>query len=559
MSTLRKLFGFHGGVKPDPNKDLSTREPIGQLALPDHFVVPLHQSVGGTPRPLVAVGARVLKGQRIGAADGNVSAAVHAPTSGRVVAVEPRVMAHPSGLAGTAVVIEPDGLDTPCERDPFLWRSVEPAEVRDYLRDAGVVGLGGAVFPSHLKLRAARDHPMQTLVINGAECEPFITCDDMLMREHAAGIVRGAAIMGELMQPREILIGIEDNKPQAAAAMRAAVQAAAVRGMEVVVVPTRYPAGGAKQLIRVLTGVEIPHGTRSTDYGLQCFNTGTAYAIWQALEQGMPLISRVVTVAGNVARPRNFEVRIGTPMGTVYAAAEPLADTQRYIMGGPMMGFKLPTLAAPVQKATNCLLAGTASMFPPPAPEMPCIRCGQCAEVCPADLQPFELYWFARAHNYGKAQEYFLFDCIECGCCSYVCPSRIPLVDYYRYAKSEIWARERDKTAADGARLRYEARLARAERDKLEKAAKLAAKTAAGRQKAEQALSGGATPDAAAAEDPKKALIEAAMAKARAQREAVQPKNTDGLTVAQQAEIAKAEQRRELARQMAENKEAPPE
>ncbi|GAA5181558.1 electron transport complex subunit RsxC [Niveibacterium umoris] len=523
---LRKLFKFNGGVKPATNKADSTRDPIKPVPMPPQLVVPLHQHVGGTPHPLVAAGEQVLKGQRIGAADGNVSSAVHAPTSGRVLAIEHRVMAHTSGLTTLSVVIEPDGEDRWIDAQPLPWRSMGADELRDEMRDAGVVGLGGAVFPSHLKLKPGKSGT-DTLVINGAECEPFITCDDLLMRERAKQIVRGAEIMQHMLQARRVLIGIEDNKPEAVAAMNQAIAARGASTMEAVAIPTRYPAGGAKQLIRVLTGIEVPHGHRSTDYGVQCFNTGTAYAIADVVDRGRPLISRIVTVAGNVERPGNYEVLFGTPMDHVAALAGVKADTDRFIMGGPMMGFRMPAYDVPVVKATNCILVGSEALFPAPAPEMACIRCGECARACPADLQPFELYWHSRAKNFGKAQEYHLFDCIECGCCAYVCPSHIPLVDYYRFSKSEIWARERQKDAADLARERFELRNERIEREKREKAEKLAAKTAAGRAAAtaDNAPAPSAEPAAASSDDSKKALIAAAMARAKAQREsaAAQP------------------------------------
>lgn len=548
---LSKLFSFNGGVKPDPNKSLSTREPIARLALPPQLVIPLHQHIGGTPRPLVHVGDKVLRGQRIGAADGNVSSAVHAPTSGHVVAIEPRPMPHASGLSSPAVVIEPDGLDAAIEREPFDWHAAAPGEIRDFLRDAGVVGLGGAVFPSHLKLNPGKSGHTDTLVINGAECEPFITCDDMLMRAEPENILRGALIMQRMLAAKQVLVALEDNKPEAAAALKAAAQSLGHASLEVVVVPTRYPAGGAKQLIRVLTGIEVPHGSRSTDYGVQCFNVATALAVWRALEHGEPLTRRIVTVTGNVERPRNFDVAIGTPISHLFAAAGLKPDTDKLIMGGPMMGVPLPNIDAPVIKATNCLLASSPTLFAPPEPELPCIRCGECARACPADLQPFELYWHSRARNFGRAQEYKLFDCIECGCCAYVCPSHIPLVDYYRYAKSEIWARERDKDAADSARERFEFRNWRADREKEEKAAKLAARNAA--RPAVKPTDGSApAADVApsAGDDPKKALIEAAMARARAQKEAVAAKNTDALTPAQQAQIDAAEERRKRASEL---------
>ncbi|MBL8487132.1 MAG: electron transport complex subunit RsxC [Rhodocyclaceae bacterium] len=553
---LQKLFRFHGGVKPAYHKEPSIREPIGAVPMPGELVIPLHQSIGGPPHPLVKAGERVLKGQPIGAPDGNVSSSVHASTSGRVKAVEMRLAPHSSGLAALSVVLEPDGLDEWIERRPVPWRDLPSSGVRDALRDAGVVGLGGAVFPSHLKVNPGKDGKLDTLVINGAECEPFITCDDAQMRERGERIVRGAAILGDLTRAERILIGIEDNKPEAVAAMERYAAAVGDPRIRIVAVPTRYPAGGAKQLIRVLTGIEVPHGQRSTDYGVQCFNTGTSLAVFEALELGQPLISRIVTVAGNVARPRNYEVPFGTPMRHVIDLCGALPDTDRVIMGGPMMGYLMPADTVPVVKATNCILVGSARLFPPPPPEMPCIRCGECAKACPADLQPFELYWFAKAKIFGKAQEYKLFDCIECGCCAYVCPSRIPLVDYYRFAKSEIWAREREKSAADEARERYEFRLHREEREKQEKAAKLAAKAAATREKLAAAKEGDAAPapGAPSAEEAKKALIAAALEKAKAQKAAVgTPANTDHLTPDQQAQVAEIEARRAHLKEVAQS------
>ncbi|HTY04871.1 MAG TPA: electron transport complex subunit RsxC [Rhodocyclaceae bacterium] len=508
--TLRQLFHFNGGVKPAYNKEPSNALPIMVAPLPAELAIPLHQSVGGIPRPLVQAGEHVRKGQLIGGPDGYVSSSVHASTSGLVKAIEPRLMPHTSGLSALCVVIEPDGKDEWADLAPIPWRSMKPDEVRDALRDSGVVGLGGAVFPSYLKVNPGKQGHLNTLVINGAECEPFITCDDMQMREHAETIIRGAAILRDLTKAEQVLVGIEDNKPEAIAAMQVAVKATGEPRIEIVPVPTRYPAGGAKQLIRVLTGIEVPHGTRSTDYGVQCFNTGTAFAIYEALELGRPLISRIVTVAGNVETARNYEVRFGTPMKDVIALSKAKPDTNRIVMGGPMMGFAMPADTVPVVKATNCILVGSPTLFPPPPPEMPCIRCGECARACPTDLQPFEMYWFSRARIFGKAQEYHLFDCIECGCCAYVCPSRIPLVDYYRFAKAEIWARENEKEAADNARARYEFRLEREERDKQEKAARLAAKAA--ETKARLAQAG----------DEQSAMIAAAMARAQEQKGAAE-------------------------------------
>jgi electron transport complex protein RnfC len=475
---MSALFPFHGGLKTVRHKTESNQGPILAGPLPQQLTVPLRQHIGAIAKPLVQAGDRVLKGQMIGQADGYISAAVHAPSSGMVTAVESRLVPHPSGLPDACVIIDTDGEERWIERQAVDYRRLHSSEVRGALRNAGVVGLGGAVFPSAVKLNpGGHDKPLDTLILNGAECEPWITCDDRLMRERAAGIVAGLYVMVHLLEPREVLIGIEDDKPDAAAAMTAAC---ADTGYQVRVVPTRYPSGSVKQLIHLLTGKKIPFDGLPADIGVQCFNVATAHAVHRAIDFGEPVLSRVVTVTGQVAQPGNVEVLLGTPFAALVELCGGYRDgVERLIMGGPMMGFALHDDRVPVTKATNCILAAGVEALPPEQPPMPCIRCGACVEVCPANLLPQQLYWHARAKEFDKAQDYHLFSCIECGCCSTVCPSHIPLVQFYRYAKNEIWAQEKEKQKAELARQRHQARLERLEREKQERETKLRQKAPA--------------------------------------------------------------------------------
>jgi electron transport complex protein RnfC len=536
-----------GGVHPDEHKHESTQRPISQLPLPKRLVLPLRQHVGNLPKVLVAVGDRVLKGQLLAEAEGNISAAIHAPTSGVVAAIEDALIPHPSGLPDRCVVIDTDGKDEWVQRIKTDWRNQDRAGLLASLRNSGIVGFGGAAFPTQVKLRTGKSH-VKTLVINAAECEPYITCDDMLMRERADAILSGVEIAQYLLGAEECLIGIEDNKPEAAEAMRQACAknplAKKVR-LEVIVVPTQYPSGDARQLIRLLTGVEVPTDKRSTDVGVQCFNVATLLAVHRYFDFGEPALSRLVTITGNVAQPANYDVLFGTSVNDlVKAAGGALIGTNDYIMGGPMMGFSLPSVDVPVTKAANCIIASAPNLFPPAPPAMPCIRCVRCADVCPVNLQPQELYWFAKSSNLEKAREYKIFDCIECGCCSYACPSNIPLVQYYRYAKSEIIAQDRAKESADLARERNEFRLMRIEREKQERAQKHAQKAlGAGTEQSKVA----ATDDAAA--EAKKAAIAAAIERAKAQKAAAVPQNTENVTPALKAEIAEIDARRESAKQ----------
>ncbi|MBW8329544.1 MAG: electron transport complex subunit RsxC [Thiobacillus sp.] len=552
----RELFKFKGGVHPPEHKAESNTRPVHAAPLPKKLVIPLRQHIGNPAKPVVEVGDRVLKGQLIGAADGYISAAVHASSSGIVSAIGPAVVPHVSGLPDECITLSTDGLDEWIVHAPLDYRAMEPSDLRMRLRDLGIAGLGGAVFPSAVKLDPGATHSCPTLILNGGECEPWITCDDVLMRTRADDILQGVAVMRHLLGSTEILIGIEDNKPEAIAAMQAAAQKMDY-AIEVVAVPAIYPGGGAKQLIKTLTGREVPSGKLSTDIGIQVFNVGTAYALARAVHHGEPLISRLVTVTGHVLRPQNMEVLIGTPMHTLITLAGDRDGTTGVLMGGPMMGMPMPDLDVPVVKATNCILVKSRDLFPPLPAALPCIRCTRCADACPAELQPQELFRFAKTGDFGRAQEYHLFDCIECGCCSYVCPSHIPLVDFYRYAKSEIWAREKEKRAADLARERHEFRQFRLEREKKEKAEKLAAKAQAKRAElaAAPATEGPAQTDA----DAKKALIAAALARAQAKKAEVAPKNVDHLPPEKQREIEEIEARRakirELARQPLETDE----
>ncbi len=478
VKTAKEIFPFHGGVHPPENKAQSTQLPISQLSIPEKLVLPLRQHVGNIPKIKVSIGEQVLKGQLIAEAEGAVSAAIHAPTSGTISAIADATIPHPSGLPDRCITITPDGKDTWIDRKPQDWRTTERKNLVASLRLSGIVGLGGATFPTHIKLRADGKSGVHTLLINAAECEPYITCDDRLMRERADEIVQGIAIAQHLLGAERVVMGIEDNKPEAAAAMRAALKnvaklAAASAEMEVIVVPTLYPSGDARRLVHLVLGTEIPHDKRSTEMGLQVFNVATVLALYRYFEFGEPSINRIVSMTGNVQQPQNFEVLFGTPLPHLVAAAGGAKpDTSHYIMGGPMMGFALPDENVPITKAANCIIAASPTLFEPPPPSMPCIRCARCADVCPVSLQPQELYWFAKADNFEKANDYKLFDCIECGACSYVCPSNIPLVQYYRYAKSEIIAADKAKEAADLARERNDFRLARIEREKLERAQK---------------------------------------------------------------------------------------
>ncbi len=529
----RQLWRFHGGLHLPDHKELSSGEPVVEAIVPRQLILPIHQHIGVPAEPVVEPGQRVLKGQVVAKADGYVSAPVHASSSGTVVAIEPRPVPHPSGLSALCVVIETDGEDRWTERQPVAdYKELDPSELRNVIRDAGIVGLGGAGFPAFIKLNPGARTAIDTLVLNGSECEPYITCDDRLMRDRPDEIIAGARIMRHALHARECVIGIEDNKPEAVAALREAIARMQATEIEVVVVPTHYPTGGEKQLIKVLTGKEVPSQGLPLDVGVVCHNVGTAAAVHRAVERGEPLISRVVTLTGGVGHPRNMEVRIGTPVEELLAqAGGTLEGVERLLVGGPMMGFDLRHRDAPIVKTANCLLAITGEMAASRGPVRPCIRCGACAEACPVSLLPQQLYWYSRAKDFDKVQDYNLFDCIECGCCAYVCPSNLPLVQYFRFAKTEIWAQEREKQAAELARRRHEFRTERIEREKAERAARLAQK------KAMVAKSD-------SAEDKKKAAIKAAMERAKAKKSATEPKNTENLTEAQQRQIAEADARR---------------
>ncbi len=544
--SMRKLHAFNGGVHPDGHKAESNTTPIRPMPLLAQYVVPLRQHIGTPARPTVQVGDTVLKGQMIGAPEGYVSTAIHAPTSGKVTAIEAHAVPHPSGLFDLAVTIEADGQDNSIDMQPLDWRNLDPSALRNRIREMGLAGLGGAVFPSYIKLNPGASRNGQsgihTLILNGAECEPWITCDDRLMRERAKDVVEGARIMAHMLGTQTVIIGIEDNKPEALSALRQV----AADDVEIVAVPTCYPGGGGKQLAYTLTGVEVPAGGLSTSVGIQVFNVGTAYSLYRAVMAGEPLIKRVVTVTGHVGKPGNYEVRIGTSIRQLLAeAGGALSGSSGEIIGGPMMGFDLLDLEAPVTKAVNCVIVKSPELFAPKPDALPCIRCGACARACPVELQPFELYWFSRARDFGKAQTYKLFDCIECGCCSYVCPSHIPLVDYYRFAKSEIWEREREKQASDQARTRHEFKTFRLEREKQEKAEKFAKAAAATKAKSESPATESEDPEAAK----KKAILEAALARAAKAKEdmaaaGVKPKNTENLSPRVSQEIADIEARR---------------
>ncbi|MEX6503175.1 electron transport complex subunit RsxC, partial [Pseudomonas zhanjiangensis] len=525
MSAQDMIWDIHGGIHPPQRKDLSNRTPIQSAPLPKRLVLPLNQHIGAAAAPLVVVGEAVFKGQKIAEASGFVSAALHAPTSGIVSFIGPQPYPHVSGMLIPAIVIDSDGEEQWGDLEPCTdFRALEPAALLEKISQAGISGLGGAGFPTSVKLTARPTQKIHTLIINGTECEPYITADDLLMREKADQLIGGIEILAQLIQPEQVLIGIEDNKPEAIAAVRAAV---GDRPFAVRVFPTKYPSGGEKQLIQILTGVEVPSGGLPADIGILCQNVGSAVAVFEAVVLGKPLISRVTTLTGEaLARPMNVEALIGTPVRELleFAGLDP-AKLDRLVMGGPMMGFTLPNLDVPLIKTTNCLLATTASELPAPPPALPCIRCGECAEACPASLLPQQLHFFALGQEHEQLRAHNLFDCIECGACAYVCPSNIPLVQYYRAAKGEIRELEQKQIKAEHSKQRFELRQERLRRAEEQKEAERQARAErAARAKAiqaessaglleEDAVAAGAAAKASPLSDEQKRLkIEASMA-----------------------------------------------
>ena len=431
-----KIWDFDGGIHPPEMKTQSNGTPLRQVPLAPRFVIPLKQHIGAEGELCVNVGDTVLRGQALTLGRGKMLP-VHAPTSGTVVAIAPHSTAHPSALAELSVIIDADGEDRWIERDGWAdYRSRSREELIARIHQFGVAGLGGAGFPTGVKLQGGGDK-IETLIINAAECEPYITADDRLMQDCAAQVVEGIRILAHILQPREILLGIEDNKPQAISMLRAVL--ADSHDISLRVIPTKYPSGGAKQLTQILTGKQVPHGGRSSDIGVLMQNVGTAYAIKRAVIDGEPITERVVTLTGEaVSRP-----------GNVWA-----------------MGFTLPWLDVPVVKITNCLLAPSASEMGETPEEKGCIRCSACADACPADLLPQQLYWFSKGQQHDKATAHNIADCIECGACAWVCPSNIPLVQYFRQEKAEIYAISQEEKRAAEAKARFEARQARLEREK---------------------------------------------------------------------------------------------
>ncbi|MCL9782606.1 electron transport complex subunit RsxC [Vibrio sp. S4M6] len=557
------MWDFPGGIHPPENKTQSVQQPLIKASLAKEIVLPIKQHIGTPGNLTVSVGEKVLKGQALTHYNTSFMLPVHASTSGTITAIEPRTVAHPSGLQETCIVIKPDGEDKWIERKPcsdFLNES--PDELIETIRKAGVSGLGGAGFPTAKKVQSGLART-EILIVNAAECEPYITADDVLMQNYAQEIIQGIEIVEHILKPKLTVIGIEDNKPDAIQALE---DAAKNKDLVIRVVPTKYPSGGEKQLIKILTNKEVPNGRIPADIGILVQNVGSLFAIKRAVCDGEPLVERIVTLTGKAFNTqRNVWAKLGTPIQSLLDEFEYKADKKlsRLILGGPMMGFTLPHANVPVTKTTNCILAPTKKEIAPSRYEMACIRCGQCSDVCPASLLPQQLQWHAKAEEYDKCEELNLKDCIECGACAYVCPSEIPLVQYYRQAKAEIRTRKIEAEASERAKQRFEEKKARQEREKAARENRF--KQAAEKRRKEMKDSSGGDAIAAAiarvnakksgVDDGPKSAVAAAIARAKAQQAAAagagnsEPDNAEIMKLREERKKQARERKAEKARQ----------
>lgn len=494
-----RIFKFRGGVHPDGHKQASANQAIESLPIPEYLYVPVQQHIGAPAAPEVSVGETILKGQLLAHSQGAVSAPVHAPTSGVVHAIENHTAPHPSGLPVKTIVIKSDGEDrwtnTVTPIDPFQL-SAEEIAIR--VGAAGVVGMGGATFPSAVKLNLRNRYSIHTLVINAAECEPYLTCDDRLMRERSSQIIDGIRIIQHALGAAKVIVAIEDNKSIALAEMKAATNE--YDDITIIKVPTRYPMGSEKHLIQTVTGKEVPARALSADIGIIVHNVATAQAVHRAVRYGRPLVSRIVTVSGDaVSKPHNLEVLIGTRVSELIAFCGGYKEPpSRLLMGGPMMGQTLPHEEVPIVKGASGIIAlskqQVAEQF-----ARPCIRCASCVTACPCGLLPLEMAARSKKGDFEGALDYGLMDCVACGSCAYVCPSNIPLVQYFNYAKGELADKQRAQHKNTETKRLAEQRISRLEREKQAKA------EAAAKRKAQRAAQKAAKEKAAkekAAEQP---------------------------------------------------------
>lgn len=469
------LWRFPGGLTLARARDPRFPASLNPARVPERLVLPLARRDGRVAEPCVQPGERVLKGQPVANAPGGGDALnppIHAATSGRVLAIESLPLPHPSGLMGPCLVLAADGEDAAAPWPALAdYREQTPETLRRHLHRAGLAGLGGAAFPTAAKL-ATGPRRIDTLILNGAECEPYISCDDALLRHRAAEVLQGGDILRHVLGAERMLLAVENDRGDALNAAERARQAGGFADCAVLAVPARYPAGGERQLIYTLTGREVPARGLPADVGVICHNVGTAAAVARAVFRGEPLLSRIVTVAGRgVRRPGNWEVRLGTPIADLVAQCGGYTeDAERLILGGPMMGFALPRDDLPITAAANCILVAGRGELAGAREPLPCIRCGACAEVCPMALLPQQLYWYGRSEQLDRALDHGLLACVECGACDLVCPSHIPLARQFAIAKGLASTHEREREQAEHARRRCEARAARQAQEERERA-----------------------------------------------------------------------------------------
>jgi electron transport complex protein RnfC len=537
LSVVKPTHSLTGGVHMFDNKAQSTATEIETCPLPQRLLLPLNMHSGADAKVVVEIGEVVTKHQIIAEASGPVSAYIHSPVNGIVADIKLMPVINRSELEEMVVVIDVNqqSQQTTAEDSSSSnnsshnrntenpsWTNYSNEELLLQIEKSGIVGLGGAGFPTHQKIISSNAN-CHTLLLNGAECEPYISCDDLTMREHSSDILEGALILAKMLQLEKIQIAIEDNKPEAINAMTIAIQKIKQNEvsaeLEMISIPAIYPSGGEKQLIEIITGKQVTSKMFPASLGYIVQNIGTILAVYNAVIKETPLIERIVTVTGEaIGRPGNYRVTLGTPIRHLLDfAGWNENDTKAIVHGGPMMGYPLSSADLPIVKSSNCIIAATAKEFPEPEVERPCIRCGQCADVCPASLLPQQLFWYSQSGELNKAEDYNIMDCIECGACEYVCPSQIPLVDYYRFTKGEIKTRADITEKAERSKVRFDFRNERLENIKIEKAQLKAERT---RIAAENRKNKDANSETSSDTNVKKDLVAEALARVEAKKKA---------------------------------------